>query len=133
MLKAGRFRCRYRGDACPYGKESVYHAHIGTGELHIRPLINLKDASEAGLLRTIGEKTALIVKKYRGSMSGEHGDGRLRGEFIPLIIGEHNYLLNKRIKKVFDPRTGFLTRARSPTPLPWTASCAIYRGSRRRN
>ena len=86
-----------------YGKESVYHAHIGTGELHIRPLINLKDASEAGLLRTIGEKTALTVKKYRGSMSGEHGDGRLRGEFIPLIIGEHNYLLNKRIKKVFDP------------------------------
>jgi len=86
-----------------YGKESVYHAHIGTGELHIRPLINLKDAEEAKLLRTIGEKTALIVKKYRGSMSGEHGDGRLRGEFIPLIIGEHNYLLNKRIKKVFDP------------------------------
>jgi len=87
-----------------YGKESVYHAHIGTGELHIRPLINLKDAGEARLLRTIGEKTALIVKKYRGSMSGEHGDGRLRGEFIPLIIGEHNYLLNKRIKKVFDTR-----------------------------
>ena len=86
-----------------YGKESVYHAHIGTGELHIRPLINLKDSGEAGLLRTIGEKTALIVKKYRGSMSGEHGDGRLRGEFIPLIIGEHNFELNKRIKRSFDP------------------------------
>ena len=86
-----------------YGKESVYHAHIGTGELHIRPLINLKDAEEAKLLRTIGEKTALIVKKYRGSMSGEHGDGRLRGEFIPLIIGEHNFELNKRIKRSFDP------------------------------
>jgi len=86
-----------------YGKESVYHAHIGTGELHIRPLINLKDTEEAKLLRTIGEKTALIVKKYRGSMSGEHGDGRLRGEFIPLIIGEHNYDLNKRIKRSFDP------------------------------
>jgi len=86
-----------------YGKESVYHAHIGTGELHIRPLINLKDAGEARLLRTIAEETARIVKKYRGSMSGEHGDGRLRGEFIPLIIGEHNYQLNKRIKRVFDP------------------------------
>ncbi len=86
-----------------YGKESVYHAHIGTGELHIRPLINLKDAEEVKLLRTIGEKTAIIVKKYRGSMSGEHGDGRLRGEFIPLIIGEHNYELNKQIKRSFDP------------------------------
>jgi len=86
-----------------YGKESVYHAHIGTGELHIRPLINLKDAGEARLLRTIAEETARIVKKYRGSMSGEHGDGRLRGEFIPLIIGEHNFELNKHVKRVFDP------------------------------
>ena len=86
-----------------YGKESVYHAHIGTGELHIRPLINLKDPEEVRLLRTIAEKTALIVKRYRGSMSGEHGDGRLRGEFIPLIIGEKNYELNKRLKRCFDP------------------------------
>jgi FAD/FMN-containing dehydrogenase/Fe-S oxidoreductase len=86
-----------------FGKESVYHAHIGTGELHIRPLINLKDSAEAKLLRTVAAETARIVKKYRGSMSGEHGDGRLRGEFIPLIIGEHNYLLNKKIKKAFDP------------------------------
>lgn len=86
-----------------YGKESVYHAHIGTGELHIRPLVNLKDAGETRLLRNIAEETARIVKRYRGSMSGEHGDGRLRGEFIPLILGEHNYELNKRVKRVFDP------------------------------
>jgi FAD/FMN-containing dehydrogenase/Fe-S oxidoreductase len=86
-----------------FGKESVYHAHIGTGELHIRPLMNLKDPQDVKLLRTIGEHTAAIVKKYRGSMSGEHGDGRLRGEFIPLIIGEHNYLLNKELKQSFDP------------------------------
>ena len=86
-----------------YGKESVYHAHIGTGELHIRPLMDLKDPGDVKLLRTIGERTAAIVKKYRGSMSGEHGDGRLRGEFIPLIIGEHNYQLNKNIKQSFDP------------------------------
>ncbi len=86
-----------------YGKESVYHAHIGSGELHIRPLINLKDREDAKLLRVIGEETARIVRRYRGSMSGEHGDGRLRGEFIPIIIGEHNYLLNKRLKNCFDP------------------------------
>ena len=85
------------------GKNSVYHAHIGTGELHIRPLMDLKDPQDVKLLRTIGEKTAVIVKKYRGSMSGEHGDGRLRGEFIPLIIGEHNYQLNKKIKQFIRP------------------------------
>ena len=103
VSRLGEFVADIEDMLAAYGKESVYHAHIGTGELHIRPLINLKDAGEARLLRTIAEETARIVKKYRGSMSGEHGDGRLRGEFIPLIIGEHNYQLNKRIKRVFDP------------------------------
>jgi FAD/FMN-containing dehydrogenase/Fe-S oxidoreductase len=87
-----------------YGKESVYHAHIGTGELHIRPVLNLKDPTDAELFRTLGIETARLVKKYRGSMSGEHGDGRLRGELIPLIIGEHNYNLLKEIKKTWDPQ-----------------------------
>lgn len=86
-----------------YGKESVYHAHIGSGELHIRPIIDLKDPDDAKLLRVIGEKTAFIVRQYKGSISGEHGDGRLRGEFIPLILGEHNYQLNKDLKRAFDP------------------------------
>jgi FAD/FMN-containing dehydrogenase/Fe-S oxidoreductase len=86
-----------------YDKEVVYHAHIGTGELHIRPVLNLKDPSDVELFRTIGLETAKLVKKYRGSMSGEHGDGRLRGEFIPLIIGEDNYNLLKKVKKTWDP------------------------------
>ncbi len=87
-----------------YGKDVVYHAHIGTGELHIRPVLNLKDPADAELFRTLGFETAKLVKKYRGSMSGEHGDGRLRGEFIPLVIGEHNYMLLKEIKKLWDPQ-----------------------------
>ncbi len=87
-----------------YGKESVYHAHIGTGELHIRPVLNLKDPADAELFRTLGIETARLVKKYRGSMSGEHGDGRLRGELIPLIIGERNYDLLKEVKKIWDPQ-----------------------------
>jgi len=86
-----------------FGKEVVYHAHIGTGELHIRPILNLKDPADVELFRTIGTETAKLVKKYRGSMSGEHGDGRLRGEFIPLVIGEYNYNLIRDIKNVWDP------------------------------
>jgi Fe-S oxidoreductase len=86
-----------------YGKDSVYHAHIGTGELHIRPVLNLKDAGDVELFRTIGIETARLVKKYRGSLSGEHGDGRLRGEFIPLILGEANYELLKELKASWDP------------------------------
>jgi Fe-S oxidoreductase len=86
-----------------YGKDSVYHAHIGTGELHIRPVLNLKDREDVGLFRTIGIETATLVKKYRGSLSGEHGDGRLRGEFIPIILGDANYRLLKNLKSSWDP------------------------------
>jgi FAD/FMN-containing dehydrogenase/Fe-S oxidoreductase len=86
-----------------YGKDSVYHAHIGTGELHLRPVLNLKNREDVELFRTIAHETAKVVKKYRGSFSGEHGDGRLRGEFIPLIIGEHNFDLMKEVKRCWDP------------------------------
>ncbi|HCI54695.1 MAG TPA: FAD-linked oxidase C-terminal domain-containing protein [Bacteroidales bacterium] len=86
-----------------FGKECVYHAHIGSGELHLRPVLNLKDPEDVTLFRTIGFETARLVKKYRGSMSGEHGDGRLRSEFIPIVIGEHNYQLLKKIKQCWDP------------------------------
>jgi Fe-S oxidoreductase len=86
-----------------YGKNAVFHAHIGSGELHIRPILNLKDPEDVKLFRTIGLETAHLVKKYRGSLSGEHGDGRLRGEFILVILGEHNYKLLKQIKECWDP------------------------------
>lgn len=87
-----------------HNKDAVFHAHIGTGELHIRPVLNLKDPADVKLFRTIGLETAHLVKKYRGSLSGEHGDGRLRGEFIPLILGEHNYNLLKLVKGCWDPK-----------------------------
>jgi len=83
-----------------YHLSCVYHAHIGSGELHLRPVLNLKDAKDVGLFHTIAYEMAKLVKKYRGSLSGEHGDGRLRGEFIPLMIGEHNYKLLKELKKM---------------------------------
>lgn len=86
-----------------YGLFCVYYAHIATGELHLRPVLNLKDPKDVELFHTVALETAKLVKKYRGSLSGEHGDGRLRGEFIPLMIGEHNYALLKDIKQAWDP------------------------------
>lgn len=100
-----------------YNKEVVYHAHIGTGELHIRPVLNLKDPKDVQLFRTIGLETAKLVKKYHGSMSGEHGDGRLRGEFIPIILGENNYQLIKEIKRVWDPNNILNPNKIVDTPL----------------
>ncbi|MFC2104614.1 FAD-binding and (Fe-S)-binding domain-containing protein [Bacteroidota bacterium] len=86
-----------------YKLECVYHAHIGSGELHLRPILNLKDSKDVATFRTIGLEIANLVKKYKGSLSGEHGDGRVRSEFIPIIIGEKNYDLIKEIKSVWDP------------------------------
>jgi len=86
-----------------YKLDCVYYAHIDTGELHLRPLLDLKNPNDRNLYHQIGKEVALLVKKYKGSLSGEHGDGRLRGTYIPLMLGEHNYNLLKEIKKVWDP------------------------------
>jgi len=86
---------------------SVHYAHAGSGELHLRPIINLKTEEGNRLFRTIAEEIAALVKKYNGSLSGEHGDGRLRGEFIRQMIGEKNYQLLKDVKQAFDPSNIF--------------------------
>ena len=86
-----------------YNKSCVYYAHIGSGELHLRPVLNLRDPADVELFHTLGEEVARLVKKYRGSLSGEHGDGRLRGEFIPLMVGKHIYGIFEEIKQTFDP------------------------------
>ncbi len=86
-----------------YNKTCVYYAHIATGELHLRPVLNLKDPADVELFQKIAHDTAVIVKKYKGSLSGEHGDGRLRGEFIPLMMGDHIMSLFEDVKNAWDP------------------------------
>ncbi|MBE0639003.1 MAG: FAD-binding protein [Bacteroidales bacterium] len=99
-----------------YDLTAVYHAHIATGELHLRPVLDLKKTADLKLFYMIARETALLVKKYRGSLSGEHGDGRLRGEFIPLMVGEHNYRLLKEIKNTWDPHHIFNPGKITDTP-----------------
>ena len=86
---------------------AVHYAHAGSGEIHLRPIINLKTVEGNKQFRKIAEEIATLVKKYKGSLSGEHGDGRLRGEFIKQMVGEKNYLLLKEVKKAFDPNNIF--------------------------
>ena len=90
-----------------YQQNAVYYAHAGAGELHLRPILNLKKKEDVVLFRKITTETAELVKKYKGSFSGEHGDGIVRAEFIPVMIGEQNYQLLRRIKKAFDPKNVF--------------------------
>ncbi|RXK52125.1 FAD-binding and (Fe-S)-binding domain-containing protein [Aquirufa rosea] len=83
--------------------KAAYYAHAGAGELHIEPFIDLKSKEGKKLFRDLLSETVQILKKYQGSLSGEHGDGRLRGEFIPEIMGAEVYELFQEIKYVFDP------------------------------
>jgi FAD/FMN-containing dehydrogenase/Fe-S oxidoreductase len=90
-----------------YHLHSVHYAHAGSGEIHLRPIINLKTEEGNKMFRTIATEIAGLVKKYQGSLSGEHGDGRLRGEFIKQMVGDRNYELFRVIKKTWDPQNIF--------------------------
>jgi FAD/FMN-containing dehydrogenase/Fe-S oxidoreductase len=86
-----------------YGIDCIYYAHAGAGELHTRPLFNLKSPEGLKMFRDVATDIAALVKKYRGSLSGEHGDGRLRGEFIRFMVGDECYAMMQRVKQTFDP------------------------------
>ncbi len=96
--------------------QASYYAHAGAGELHVEPIINLKSAEGLKTFRNILADTVALVKKYNGSLSGEHGDGRLRGEYIPAIVGEETYRLFKKIKNIFDPHNIFNAGKITDTP-----------------
>lgn len=85
------------------GLSCVYYGHISTGELHLRPIINIKTPEGKVLFRSVAEETAKLCKKHKGSLSGEHGDGRLRGEFIPRMYGEECYQMMREVKQCWDP------------------------------
>ena len=99
------------------GAKCVYYGHISTGELHLRPIINLKTKEGRELFRRLATETALLVKKHHGSISGEHGDGRLRSEFIPLLYGEETYELMRQVKQCWDP-DGIFNRHKIVDTLP---------------
>lgn len=90
-----------------YGQEPVHYAHAGAGEIHLRPILDLKRKKDREDFYNISKNVAELVKKYRGSLSGEHGDGRVRAPFIPLVLGKENYQLIKEIKYTWDPKAIF--------------------------
>lgn len=104
-----------------HNQQAVYYAHAGAGELHLRPILNLKKTTHIRLFRTITTEVAQLVKKYRGSLSGEHGDGIVRSEFIPQMVGAKNYGLFKRLKSTFDPK-GILNPGKIVDPYPMDKS-----------
>lgn len=104
-----------------FGQKVVYYAHAGAGELHLRPVLNLKKSEDVQRFHDIGLASARLVKKYGGSLSGEHGDGRVRATFIPLMLGQENYELFRRIKKNWDPQ-GIFNPGKIVDTAPMTES-----------
>ena len=99
-----------------HGLHASYYAHAGAGELHVEPMINLKTIEGKQKFRDVLADTAKLVKKYNGALSGEHGDGRLRGEFIPFMMGEEVYEMFRQVKRIWDPNGIFNANKIVDTP-----------------
>ena len=110
-----------------YGIECIHYAHAGAGELHLRPLFDLRTPAGLAMFRDVATDVAALVKKYRGSLSGEHGDGRLRGEFIRTMVGDECFQLLVRVKRLFDPQGIFNPGKIIDTP-PMDTSLRIIPG-----
>jgi len=83
--------------------DCVYYAHASVGELHMRPELDFKQPGDVARAEAIAGDVADLVRKYRGSLSGEHGDGRVRGPYIARVMGPEAYGWLERVKQAFDP------------------------------
>ena len=87
-----------------FGQQSVYYAHAGAGELHLRPILDLDKKQDRIAFKKIAQASAKLVKQYRGSLSGEHGDGRVRAPFLKEMVGAECYQMMVDLKQLFDPK-----------------------------
>lgn len=102
-----------------FNQSAIYYAHAGAGELHLRPLLNLKDSNDIADFENMTKGVAKLVKKYNGSLSGEHGDGIVRSNFIKMQVGDDCYQALTEIKNIFDPSSIF-NPGKIINPLPMT-------------
>jgi FAD/FMN-containing dehydrogenase/Fe-S oxidoreductase len=82
--------------------DCVYYAHASVGELHFRPMIDTTTEEGVETMKEMAEEIAELVASYRGSLSGEHGDGRARAPYIEKVLGEEMVDLLKQVKRLWD-------------------------------
>ena len=82
----------------------VYYGHASVGLIHVRPELDLADQNDRQKMVQIARRYAHLIKKYRGAISGEHGDGRIRASFLPELLGEEVYGVLQQLKQAFDPK-----------------------------
>ncbi|MBX2855910.1 MAG: FAD-binding oxidoreductase, partial [Rhodobacteraceae bacterium] len=88
-----------------HGSEPTFYAHASVGTLHVRPVLNLKQETGARAMRAIAEETFEMVREYKGSHSGEHGDGIVRSEFHAPMFEERIVAAFGEVKRLFDPES----------------------------
>ena len=87
-----------------YGTSGMFYAHASVGTLHVRPVLNMKSDNDIKNMKSISEEAFAIVKNYKGSHSGEHGDGIVRSEFHKMMFGEKITKAFEEIKDTFDKK-----------------------------
>jgi FAD/FMN-containing dehydrogenase/Fe-S oxidoreductase len=86
-----------------HGARGTWYAHASVGCLHVRPVLNMKDANDITRMRSIAEECFDLVRQYKGSHSGEHGDGIARSEFNEPMFGARIARAFEAVKDAFDP------------------------------
>ena len=99
----GEYVRRFQEVVRYHNTEAGYYGHASVGCLHIRPLVSLKDQQGIDRMVSIAEAVSDLVLEFGGSLSGEHGDGIVRGVFTEKMFGPHIYDAFRQVKRVFDP------------------------------
>ncbi|HVV61068.1 MAG TPA: FAD-linked oxidase C-terminal domain-containing protein [Pseudolabrys sp.] len=90
-----------------HGTRGTWYAHAGSGCLHVRPVLNLRQDKDVHAMRAIAEEAFAMVREYKGSHSGEHGDGIVRSEFNEVMFGSRLARAFEEVKDRFDPEALF--------------------------
>src|SRR5206468_2844317 len=98
---------RFREVLARHGTDGAFYGHASVGCLHIRPVLNLKDAGDRARMRRIMEDITDLVLEFGGALSGEHGDGLARSEWNRKMFGETIYEAFRQVKHAFDPHNLF--------------------------
>ena len=98
-----------------HGTKGTWYAHASVGCLHVRPVLNMKDGADVRTMRAVAEECFALVRDYKGSHSGEHGDGIVRSEFHESMFGPRVVRAFEAVKDAFDP-TGLLNPGRVVRP-----------------
>ncbi len=103
-----------------HGTWAAFYAHASVGVLHVRPLIDIHDEADRERMRSIAVQTADLAKRLGGVMSGEHGDGRIRGPLLERFYGPELMSAMREVKAIFDPQ-GLLNPGNIVEPRPIAA------------